>query len=192
MTPHPPLAVQLTGTRVCVHVCTLCRHVCAQVSSVWSRGSSKLGGERPSSICLSGFLHVVLWLLSSELVLVGMGLIPDPVLGRGGRFSPPPAPPAREGRGNGWGAVWTHRPEWTGLLNTAPLRGWEGFWGAQLKASISFRAGAAGRRAQRAPVAPATQRDQGPAFLAPLLQEGAGNRGDGCRACLGADQPPWS
>lgn len=26
----------------------------------------------------------------------------------------------------------------------------------------------------------------------PLLQEAAGNRGDSCRACLGADQPPWS
>lgn len=26
----------------------------------------------------------------------------------------------------------------------------------------------------------------------PLLQEAAGNWGDSCRACLGADQPPWS
>lgn len=90
------------------------------------------------------------------------------------------------------GGVWTHLPEWMGLLDMAPPRGWEGFWGAQLKASISFRVGAAGRRVQWAPGAPATQKDQGPRSPGPLLQEGAGNRGDGCRACLGADQPPWS
>lgn len=156
VTPPPlPLAMRLTGTRLCVHMCTLCRRVHTSVLGL-EQGQLQ-AGRQASRLRLPFRLPLAAVFRAGSR---GDGSYSRPCAGRRGHFSLPLAPPAREGRGNGRGAVWTHHPEWMGLLDTAPPRGWAGCWGVQLKASISFWMGAAGRRAQRAPVALATQRDQ--------------------------------
>ena len=188
-----PPSCRVAGRRTHVCACVHAMQTCVHTSVLTLEHGQLQAGRQASRLRLPfrlpahGLLATVFRVGSR-----GDGSYSRPCTGAGGSLLSTTSSSCERGERKWVWGVWTHCQEWMGLLDTAPPRGLEGFWGAQLKASISFRVGAAGRRAQWAPGAPATQKDQGPCSPGPLLQEDAGNQGDGCRACLGADQLPWS